>query len=226
MLSLNPNDLDLLDAEHIGADSVEDDIAAGGRSVDVLTDLEFGRRHPERGGAKIQKGETALAAEWAQIRDSVVRPALARAAGAPGTALVVRATPEAVVNRHQKRPATWTFWRVLGYGLGGLGALLLGAWAFRHRGHLGLEARVVTRHAGQLAGRARASFSALGGEHRALRQSVAEERQGAQAARRARKLQVELMEAGRRVNEATRIAEQKARQLQALQTLQTLRGEA
>lgn len=56
-------------------------IAAGNRDENALTDLAFNARHPERGGAKIQPGDKDLAKEWTQLRDTVVRPALARAGG-------------------------------------------------------------------------------------------------------------------------------------------------
>lgn len=219
------HDLDLLDCESIGADNVESDIAAGGRNIDALTDLEFHRRHPERSGKKIQKGETAAAREWTSIREDVVRPALlalARPATAPpaaSTALVVRESAPVALVQTAEEDGGWTFWRVVTYGLGGLGALLLGAFVVRHRGSLALEARTATRHAGRLASRAGASLRGLGSEHRALRQNVAAERQGAMAALRMRKLQAELEAADQKVSEATRIAEQKARQIQALRNL-------
>ncbi len=60
-------------------------IAAGERSENVLTNLVFAARHPELGGRAIRPGESALAAEWLQIRETLVRPAL-RGLGTPATA--------------------------------------------------------------------------------------------------------------------------------------------
>ena len=48
----------------------------GIRDVNELTSLVFCARHPTMGGRKIQSHETALAQEWIDVRDSVVRPAL------------------------------------------------------------------------------------------------------------------------------------------------------
>ena len=66
-------------------------IALGNRNEDKLASLVFFWRHPGRGGRKLAAGEPgfdALAKEWLAIRDTLVRPALARSAapaGAPGT---------------------------------------------------------------------------------------------------------------------------------------------
>jgi hypothetical protein len=57
-------------------------IAAGMRDENALTNLVFAARHPELGGRSIRTGETGLAAEWLQIRDTLVRPAL-RGLGTP-----------------------------------------------------------------------------------------------------------------------------------------------
>ena len=59
-------------------------IAAGQRNENTLTNLVFAARHPEMGGRPISTGEGSLAAEWIQIRDTLVRPAL-RGLGAPPT---------------------------------------------------------------------------------------------------------------------------------------------
>lgn len=108
MFDLDLRDLDLLDAEMVGlhlsdldlpdpwavgcllGGPAEDAIAAGNRDENALTDLEFYARHPERKlyqDSRIQPGEKAAIKEWLSIRDTVVRPALAkatpRAAGSP-----------------------------------------------------------------------------------------------------------------------------------------------
>jgi hypothetical protein len=46
--------------------------------VNELTNLVFFARHPEMNERKIQPDETALAEEWLEIRDTIVRPALDR----------------------------------------------------------------------------------------------------------------------------------------------------
>ena len=61
-------------------------ILRGERNENKLTNEVFFARHPELGGRPIAKGEKALAAEWVEIRDKLVRPALSGAGGgtAPG----------------------------------------------------------------------------------------------------------------------------------------------
>ena len=203
----------------LGAGSVDKDIAAGGKDVNVLTDQEFHRRHPERNGAPIRANERALTKEWIEIRDGVVRPALVRAAASPAQQQEPASSPVALVSAGPPREEGWTVGRVIKYGLGGLlGALLLG-WIFRHRGGIAIEARAAARHAGQLAGRARASLGSLGAEHRTLRHRVATERQAAQRTQRMRTLETSLAAADREVQKAQAVAEQRARQLQALRSL-------
>lgn len=61
-------------------------IAKGERRDSNLTNLVFSRRHPERTGRPLSPDEPGfhgLAAEWKEIRDSIVQPALARSASAP-----------------------------------------------------------------------------------------------------------------------------------------------
>lgn len=55
-------------------------VARGQRDENALTNGVFFARHPELGGRAIAPGEKALAAEWLDIRDRLVRPLLARAA--------------------------------------------------------------------------------------------------------------------------------------------------
>jgi hypothetical protein len=55
---------------------------AGERDPNKLTNAIFFARHPERNGARIRPDETSLAAEWRQIRDRIVLPALAALDGA------------------------------------------------------------------------------------------------------------------------------------------------
>src|SRR5262249_35035869 len=64
--------------------TIQTEIGSGQRDENRLADLVFNARHPERGGQKLQKGEQKLVEEWLQIRDHLVRPALA-ASGAPAT---------------------------------------------------------------------------------------------------------------------------------------------
>lgn len=215
---LDLDDLDMLDAEYIGTDSVDISIASGNRDVNDLTNIEFNRRHPERGGAKIQKDETALAKEWISIRDDVVRPALARSASA-SSSTALTTTSGSALSAPPAEGGGWSVGRILKYGVGGLASVVLLGWAFKHRDGIALEARAATRHVGQLAGRAKSTLKGAGAAHRSVRQSVAQERQAAQNAKRARKLEADLTAADRRVQEATRIAEQKARQLQALRVI-------
>ena len=76
-----------------GPESVAVRLAAalGNRDEDHLTSLVFFWRHAERGGRKLMAGEPgfdALAKEWLEIRETVVRPVLARSSarsGLPGT---------------------------------------------------------------------------------------------------------------------------------------------
>lgn len=149
-------DLDMLDAEMVGEAAFGDNmvaqwkadqaaapaqpapapvpaaIASGNRDENALTDLEFFARHPERGGARIEKGDKALAKEWIQIRDDVVRPALLRAgtpvrapgvsapAPVPGSNAAVAVQVAADNKRNQ----------LIGAGLGLLALLGIGtAWA-------------------------------------------------------------------------------------------------
>ena len=51
-------------------------VAMGVRDEGDLTNLVFWARHPEATLRKVQPGETALAADWLRIRNSIVRPAL------------------------------------------------------------------------------------------------------------------------------------------------------
>jgi len=64
--------------------TIQTAIGSGQRDENRLADLVFNARHPERGGQKLQQGEQKLVEEWLQIRDHLVRPALA-ASGAPAT---------------------------------------------------------------------------------------------------------------------------------------------
>lgn len=73
-------DLDMLGCDYVGGPA-DDAIASGNRDENALTDMEFHARHPERmllRDPKIQPGEKELAAEWLSLRDSIVRPALAK----------------------------------------------------------------------------------------------------------------------------------------------------
>lgn len=64
-------------------------IARGERSESTLANLVFFRRHPERSGRSIHRDEPnfkALAAEWSNIRDTIVRPMLSRTVTTSGVA--------------------------------------------------------------------------------------------------------------------------------------------
>jgi hypothetical protein len=57
-------------------------IAGGTRDENDVTNMAFFRRHPERGGRRLDSRDPAfrtLSAEWISIRDGLVRPALAAA---------------------------------------------------------------------------------------------------------------------------------------------------
>jgi hypothetical protein len=71
--------------EEPGKAALDKGIAAGIRDEVKLTDLVFHARHPELGGKSIGKDQTGLINEWKQIRETEVKPALAKpAAPAPG----------------------------------------------------------------------------------------------------------------------------------------------
>jgi hypothetical protein len=52
-------------------------IEGGESDENRLTDIVFNARHPERSGKKLQPNEQQLVKEWTDIRDHVVRPAIA-----------------------------------------------------------------------------------------------------------------------------------------------------
>jgi hypothetical protein len=56
-------------------------ISRGVRDVNALTNDVFFSRHPELPRVPLRRGQTQLAAEWLDIRDRLVRPALTRAGG-------------------------------------------------------------------------------------------------------------------------------------------------
>jgi N-acetylmuramidase len=65
------------------ATRLQDAIRGGLRDENRLTDILFQVRHPDLGGRRLGRGDTALVREWLQIRDGLVRPALARLAPTP-----------------------------------------------------------------------------------------------------------------------------------------------
>ena len=67
-------------------------IEEGQRDENRLADLIFNARHPERDGQRLQPGEQQLIDEWADIRDHLVRPALAAASVGPSTTTSVPAS--------------------------------------------------------------------------------------------------------------------------------------
>jgi hypothetical protein len=73
----------ILEALGNGLEGVAIKLAAafGDRDENRLTNLVFFARHPERSGGKLVKGEPGydqLSAEWLDIRDNLVRPAMKR----------------------------------------------------------------------------------------------------------------------------------------------------
>lgn len=52
-------------------------VGTGRRDVNSLTNMVFWFRHPQLIGQKLRKDQADLAREWVQIRDTIVRPALA-----------------------------------------------------------------------------------------------------------------------------------------------------
>ena len=61
--------------------AVSEAITAGVTDLNELTNLIFFARHPELDGRPIEAGERELAAEWIDIRDTVVRPTLEEQGG-------------------------------------------------------------------------------------------------------------------------------------------------
>jgi peptidoglycan hydrolase-like protein with peptidoglycan-binding domain len=57
--------------------AIAEAVKAGESDINQLTNRVFYARHPELGSRRVQTGERALAQEWLQIRDSIVRPTLA-----------------------------------------------------------------------------------------------------------------------------------------------------
>jgi hypothetical protein len=60
-------------------------VAMGIESENDLTNLLFWAQHPEAALRKIEPGDNALAADWLQIRDTIVRPALGPGSSDRGT---------------------------------------------------------------------------------------------------------------------------------------------
>ena len=58
-------------------------VGTGQRDVTSLTNMVFWFRHPQLIGQKLRGDQADLAREWVQIRDTIVRPALAGRAPAP-----------------------------------------------------------------------------------------------------------------------------------------------
>lgn len=151
-------------------------------------------------------------AEWSQIGCHVVRPNQLVALGATQTKSKVM--PETPVEPEPE--STWSTGRILKYGLGGFGVLALGVLAYKYRSEIMIEARASTRHIGNLAKQVKTSVKELGSEHRSQRQLAAQEHQTKQITKKIRKLESELKSADQKVNDATRLAEQKANALRGL----------
>jgi len=78
--------------------------AGGERNADRLTNVVFYARHPERGGRPIARAEVQLSQEWLWIRDSVIRPALQRAAAAPAPTTPAPPDPTAFGDEYAPLP--------------------------------------------------------------------------------------------------------------------------
>lgn len=113
--------------------ALEAAIARGLREENQLTDLEFFGRHPERGGAKIEKSEKDLAKEWLELREKVVRPALAKAGAPPRPAGAPAPAPAPGSNAAVAEQVAATSKRnqIIAIGLGALAALGIGVAATR-----------------------------------------------------------------------------------------------
>jgi hypothetical protein len=70
-------------------------MGAGDRDENSLTNTVFFRRHPELPRGPLKQGQESLMAEWRQIRDTVVRPALGQARAGTPTAPVDAPRPSA-----------------------------------------------------------------------------------------------------------------------------------
>ena len=104
-------------------------IAKGLRDESKLTNLVFFRRHPERSGRSLTKGEPqfkALATEWTEIREKFVRPALVgfRSGSVTPAASTGPAVTSSGVSAVARQAASqWTGslrsppWRIAVYGL-------------------------------------------------------------------------------------------------------------
>jgi hypothetical protein len=119
-----------------------------------------------------------------------------------------------------KRPSDddedeWTVTRVLKYGLGGIAGALVIGWGIKHRDNLIVETQVTGR---QIAKTTRGVLEGLraGAGRSALRESVTKERQVAARAQRVRKLERQLVQAGRAAEEAREVAQKRALALRAL----------
>jgi monoamine oxidase len=96
-------------------------IGAGLRDVNQLTNMVFWFRHPQLIGQKLGADQRALAREWLQIRDQVVKPALA--GGMP--------KPDSPSKECLARAASLKV-AVVGGGLGGLmAARMLARWGVK-----------------------------------------------------------------------------------------------
>lgn len=65
------------------ATRLQDAVRGGLSDENRLTDVLFQARHPQLGGRRLRPDEKALVREWLRIRDTLVRPALARVAATP-----------------------------------------------------------------------------------------------------------------------------------------------
>jgi hypothetical protein len=85
---LLPDNPDAGEQEVGGSDegtAIQAAIKGGTRDESRLTDLVFQQRHPERRGKPLRADERGLVAEWLDIRDRLVRPALQAVAQPPST---------------------------------------------------------------------------------------------------------------------------------------------
>ena len=62
--------------------AITEAVRSGQSDVNQIANLVFFARHPELNGRRLRPDERQLAQEWLQIRDAIVRPTIARLAGA------------------------------------------------------------------------------------------------------------------------------------------------
>jgi soluble lytic murein transglycosylase-like protein len=83
--------------------AISEAIRSGQTDLNKLTSLVFFARHPELGGRKLRADERELAQEWLRIRDTLVRPVLARLQA--GSSAPAASTAPAAGRTSTKKPS-------------------------------------------------------------------------------------------------------------------------